>query len=89
MDEQILKAAIEQGVEAGVQKALKDPDSDFTFVPREEHYQHHEFIREVIEYLRGGKKTVMQTIIRGLVLGIIALIGYGIFYISKIKIGGP
>lgn len=88
MDEQKLIDAVVQGVKTGVKDALKAPERDFTYVPREEHYRHHEFLGEVIELMRGGKKTVMQTILRGAVLGLIALIGYGIYYLITIKTGG-
>ncbi len=88
MDEKAMAAAVAQGVEAGVQKALKDPEGDFTFVPREEHYQHHEFIREVIEFLQDGKKTVMHTFWRALALGILFIFGLGLYYWIKIKTGG-
>ena len=88
MPDQDMIDAIKEGVSAGVKEALKSPEHDFTYVPREEHYRHHEFLGEVIEWLRSGKKTVSQTFWRGLALGVVTLIGYGIYYLIKIKTGG-
>ena len=86
--------AVETGVAAGVAQGLQAADAaevekkkEF-FVPREEHYKHHEFLTGLIDLMNDGKKTVFRAFLRVATLGILGLIVLGFIAWYKSETGG-
>jgi len=72
-------------MKALVKEAMDDKLRDF-WVDREEHYQHHKFIAEFIQWLETCKSTITKTVVRGIVLTIIGLIILGFIFWGKTNI---
>jgi hypothetical protein len=72
------KELIKQAVKEALQEEIKP-----FYVDREIHYQHHEFIGELIQWSNKIKTTAIGTIVRTLIWGLIGLIILGFIFWGK------
>jgi len=72
----------ESTVKAAVKEAFKEEMSAF-YVEREQHYQDHQFIKELREWCVQTKSTVLKTVVKVVVGGALALLFLG--FIFKVK----
>lgn len=74
-------------IKEAVKEALKEELGQF-YIQREEHYQHHLFIAQMIKWSENIKFKILGVIIKAIVIGIIALIVGGFIFWGKSHIGG-
>lgn len=65
-----------------IKEAMDDKLRDF-WIDREEHYEHHKFIGELIKWLQDCKSTASKTLVKGIILTIIGLIILGFIFWGK------
>ncbi|MDP2167978.1 MAG: hypothetical protein Q8J64_06580 [Thermodesulfovibrionales bacterium] len=69
-------------MKAAVREAMDEKLGEF-FVAREEHYQHHQFVKELIHWTETAKGTACSTISRGLVVVFFSLVILGFIFWGK------
>jgi hypothetical protein len=79
MDEAAINKAIADGVKAGVQAALENELKPF-YIDKEEHFEHHKFIREWIDWMQQCKSVVLKTIVGAVVLAAFGLMAAGFIF---------
>lgn len=62
-----------QAIKRAVSEAMQEQMKDF-YIEREKHYQHHQFIGELIEWSKSWKSTAMKAIANTIVMAAIALL---------------
>jgi len=65
-----------EDIKKAVAEAMQEQMKDF-YIDREKHYQHHEFIDDLIKWSNGWKSTCMKAIANLIILGAISLIIMG------------
>lgn len=79
MTEDELAKAVAKGIaQAQVGIAEDESTKKAFFVPAEEHYQHHDFVRSAIKFMDEGKTTVWKTFIRASVMAVLGIFAIGI-----------
>lgn len=78
MDEERLKAAVSEAVSEVLDDKLKG-----FWVEREKHWQHHQFIDELIQFTSRCKGTTIKAIVNCAVYGLIALLVLGFMFWGK------
>jgi hypothetical protein len=76
MDQDAINQAVRAGVEAGVKAALEDKLKPF-YIEREEHFKHHEFIREWMDWTNQCKSIILKTVLGTLAVAALALMMIG------------
>lgn len=81
-EEQELKRFIQETVQTSIKASVKDAIQEELGeykVPKEDHYIQHLWIQKLMEFSDGFKNEVMKTIVKAVVVAILALvvIGFG------------
>ena len=74
--------------EATIKKAVGDVIDEKMagyWVEREKHYQHHQFIEELIEFTKRCKGTTIKAIVNCLVYGLLLLLVLGFVFWGKVN----
>ena len=72
-----------------VTKELKDLRTELKsfYIDRERHYQDHQFLKELREWVGNIKSTTLRTLITAIVVAVVGLIAGGFILWSKKNIG--
>jgi len=69
-------------IKEAVKEALRE-EIEPLYVDREVHYQHHQFIQDLIDWMEDCKGTFRSTVVRALVWGLLSLLVFGFIFFGR------
>ncbi len=80
-------ALTKEDVKEIIDEAIENKVKDF-YINREEHYQHHQFVKSFIELMQTSRKTAMRVIIGSATVAVIGLVVAGFWGRIRAFMGG-
>jgi preprotein translocase subunit Sss1 len=81
----LTKDEIAEVVKQSIQAGIHEQEQAAFWVDREEHHDHHEFLKELINFLKDTRTTVWKTFVRTSIVGILGIFVLGFIAWMKFK----